>query len=144
MIILSYLAVFAYNWIFASWTKIHFDAFKWYFNDIRDYMGVQSIFRLFLQLRMCKLKRNNLRHELKKYMLKRALIYRYILFFPCLNFIIILHKVIFYFNIIYHLSYICIFCVQIYFSWNYTHPTPHLNPSALSNIEEFFKLHTLG
>jgi hypothetical protein len=38
------------DWIFASWTKIHFDPFKWYFNDIRDYMGVQSIFGLFLQL----------------------------------------------------------------------------------------------
>jgi hypothetical protein len=36
--------------MFASWTKIHFEPFKWYFNDIRDYMGVQSIFGLFLQL----------------------------------------------------------------------------------------------
>jgi hypothetical protein len=43
-IIRSYLAVFANNWMFASWTKIHFDPFKWYFNDIRDYMGVQSSF----------------------------------------------------------------------------------------------------
>ena len=50
MIILSYLAVFANNWIFASSTKIHFDPFKWHFNDIRDYMDVQSIFGLFLQL----------------------------------------------------------------------------------------------
>jgi uncharacterized membrane protein len=31
-------------------TKIHFDPFKWYFNDIRDSMGVQSIFGLLLQL----------------------------------------------------------------------------------------------
>jgi hypothetical protein len=38
------------NWIFAPWTKIHFNPFKWYFNDIKDYMGVQSIFGLFLQL----------------------------------------------------------------------------------------------
>jgi hypothetical protein len=37
------------RWIFASWTKIHFDPFKWYFNGTRDYMGVQSIFGLFLQ-----------------------------------------------------------------------------------------------
>ena len=29
---------------------MHFDPFKWYVNDIRDYMGVQSIFGLFLQL----------------------------------------------------------------------------------------------
>jgi hypothetical protein len=50
LIILSYLAVFALNWIFASLTKINFNPFKWYFNDIRDYMGVQSIFGLFLQL----------------------------------------------------------------------------------------------
>jgi hypothetical protein len=41
---------FSNNQIFASWTKIHFDPFKWYFNDIRDYMGMQSIFGLFLQL----------------------------------------------------------------------------------------------
>jgi hypothetical protein len=41
---------FSINWIFASWTKIHFNPFKRYFNDIRDYMGVQSIFGLFLQL----------------------------------------------------------------------------------------------
>ena len=25
---------FSGNWIFASWTKIHVDPFKWYFNDI--------------------------------------------------------------------------------------------------------------
>jgi hypothetical protein len=41
---------FSNNWIFASWTKNHFDPFKWYFNDIRYYMGVQSIFGLVLQL----------------------------------------------------------------------------------------------
>jgi hypothetical protein len=39
-----------WSYFFASWTKIYFDPFKWYFNDIGDYMGVQSIFGLFLQL----------------------------------------------------------------------------------------------
>jgi hypothetical protein len=48
--ILRFSQVFFNNWIFASWTKIHFDPFKWYFNDIKDYMGVQIIFGLFLQL----------------------------------------------------------------------------------------------
>jgi hypothetical protein len=51
--------VIDYNWLqlqititpyLASWTKIHFDPFMWYFSDIRDYMDVQSIFGLFLQL----------------------------------------------------------------------------------------------
>ena len=50
-VILRFSQGFSNNWIFASWTKIHFDPFKWYFNDIRDYMGVQSIFWLFLQLK---------------------------------------------------------------------------------------------
>ena len=62
---------FSINLIFASWTKINFDTFKWYFNDIRDYMGVQSIFGLFLLLNW---KETTFVHELKKYMLKQALI----------------------------------------------------------------------
>ena len=38
------------------------------FNDIRDYMGVESIFGFFL----ITLKRNNLRHELKKIYVKTS------------------------------------------------------------------------
>ena len=67
----SDMRVFPLIEFFAFWTKNHFDPFKWYFNDIRDYMGVQSIFGLFLQLNWKKKKHG---HELKKYMLKRALI----------------------------------------------------------------------
>ena len=54
---------FSNNWIFASWTKIHFDPFKWYYGCAKYFCIVFTI----------KLKRNNLRHKLKKYMLKWAL-----------------------------------------------------------------------
>jgi hypothetical protein len=51
-LIIYYEPSFLVNYflIFASWTKIHFDPFNWYFNDIRDYMGIQIIFGLFSQL----------------------------------------------------------------------------------------------
>ena len=50
LIILSYLAVFPIIEFLLPGQKFIFDPIKWYFNDIRDYMGVQSIFGLFLQL----------------------------------------------------------------------------------------------
>ena len=71
LIILSYLAVFALNWICASWTKNHVDPFKWYFNDI-SHKGLYGRANYFWIVFTIKLKRNILRPELKKYMLKRA------------------------------------------------------------------------
>ena len=53
MIILSYLAVFPLIEFLLPGQKFIstlLSDIKWYFNDIRDYMGVQSIFGLFLQI----------------------------------------------------------------------------------------------
>jgi hypothetical protein len=64
---------FSNNWIFASWTKIHFDPFKWYFNDSKDYMGglkniTHGDFRSCMRTHAIQFhKLKNLRNNLKGY-----------------------------------------------------------------------------